>query len=126
MIWSVHFGRYSLRPPARRSRVSAKGIQDNFEVCSHPTPSLIIATLRHHIAVIQTGFKCLPREPVESSLTFFVSLVGEFKDISQIDATLIPNPMVCHYAGLEQLDEEWPGHAEQVRGTLRGDDLIIR
>lgn len=58
------------------------GIQDNFEICSHPALSLIIPTLWHHIAVIQTSFKCVSGKPVEGSLTFFVALVGEFKDVS--------------------------------------------
>jgi len=58
------------------------GIQDNFEICSHPTLSLIIPTLWHHIAVIETSFKCVSGKPVEGSLTFFVALVGEFKDVS--------------------------------------------
>jgi hypothetical protein len=138
---AVHFGHDLIGPlwqvepsPAgkpqqsvsQRHRDENAGIQDNFEVRSHPTLSLVIATLWHHVAVVQTSFKCLPGETVESSLTFFVALVGEFKDVSQIDATLIPNPVVGHCAGLEQLDKERPGHAEQVRRTLCGDNLIIR
>ena len=43
-----------------------------------------------------------------------------------MDATLIPNPVVSHCAGLGQLDEERPEHAEQVRRTLCGDNLIVR
>jgi hypothetical protein len=58
------------------------GIQDDFEVCSHPTLSLITATFRHHVAVVEPCFKCSPGETVESSLTFFVALAGEFKDVS--------------------------------------------
>ena len=58
------------------------GIQDDFEVRSHPALSLITATLRHHVAVVQPSFKCSPGETVESSLTFCVALAGEFKDVS--------------------------------------------
>ena len=58
------------------------GIQDDSEVCSHPTLSLITATFRHNVAVVEPCFKCLPGETVESSLAFFVALAGEFKDVS--------------------------------------------
>lgn len=83
-LWEVEpsSARKTQQGVGQRHRDENAGVQDDLEICSHPTLSLIIATLWHHIAVIQTSFKCLPGEPVESRLAFFVTLVGEFKDVS--------------------------------------------
>jgi hypothetical protein len=66
----------------QRHRDENTGVQNDFEVCSHPTLSLITAPLWHHIAVVQSNFNCLSGEPIESSLTFFVALASEFKDVA--------------------------------------------
>ena len=93
----AHFGHYLIGPfwqvqslragkpqqsIRQRHRDENTGVQNDFEVCSHPTLSLITPTLWHHIAVVQPNFNCLPGETVESSLTFLVALAGEFKDVA--------------------------------------------
>jgi hypothetical protein len=49
----------------------------------------------------------------------------KFENVPQIDAPLIPNPMVGHGAGLQQLHEERPGKAEENRRALSGNCPIV-
>jgi len=83
-LWQVQFSPAG-EPQQRirqRHRDEDAGVQNDFGGGSHPTLSLITATFRHHVAVVQPSFKCLPGKTVESSLTFFVALAGEFKNVS--------------------------------------------
>jgi len=67
---------------SQRHRDENAGVQNDLDACSHLTLSLITAAFRHHVAVVQPSFKGLPGETVESSLTLFVALAGEFKNVS--------------------------------------------
>ena len=58
------------------------GIQDRFEAHPHWACSLIAATFWHYVTVVQSCFKSVERETIESSQTVLVTFAGKFENIS--------------------------------------------
>jgi hypothetical protein len=69
--------------------------------------SLVQTTFRDYISLVQTSVERIPRQPVQGGKAFFLALLRKFQNITEVNAALIADSMVCHDARLKQFDEEW-------------------